>query len=156
MKTRRIANNDYPGYYGGVVVVVVVVSSYSPRGIQRALLYARCGGALSIELQWFRGIPLLPRGGRNIRDATSEIDLVHRSETLSTTRGLNLREIPRFFFFLFNHLPSQIYIYFLLLKITVYEIEHYWLNEHYYSRLKKEKKKGNVLTLALEITMTLS
>lgn len=71
MKTRRIANNDYPGYYE-----VVVVSSYSPRDIQRALLYARCGGALSIELQWFRGIPLLPRGGRNIRDATSEIDLV--------------------------------------------------------------------------------
>lgn len=69
---------------------------------------------MSIELQWFRGIPPLPRGGHNIRDATSEIDLVHR-ETLSTkSNGSNLREMlfPRFLLLSLNHLPLQIYIYF--------------------------------------------
>lgn len=69
---------------------------------------------MSIELQWFRGIPPLPRGGRNIRDATSEIDLVHR-ETLSTkSNGSNLREMlfPRFLLLSLNHLPfANIYIF---------------------------------------------
>lgn len=95
--------------------MVVVVSSYFPAWYSTSLVIRSLRRRIVDRAPMVSRNPTTThRGGRNIRDATSEIDLVHR-ETLSTkSNGSNLREMlfPRFLLLSLNHLPLQIYIYF--------------------------------------------
>lgn len=63
MKTRRIANNDYPGYEVYRSTRVPYSTSLVIRSLRRR--------ALSIELQWFRGILLAVAA---VRDRNSDDD----------------------------------------------------------------------------------